>query len=400
MCEAGACGSAEAVNFCYLSHEVGSTKSLATCICNNNYDLNAATRQCVAAPTDRCATEAPCGPLEGVNSCKEHPLTGKFRCTCRSGYVLNARNNKCEKKCNEDEASLCGNDDAHDKDRCSVGDSGRVCTCNDGFALDPSTNKCKSEPCYRLSCGWFEGVSSCSVEGDRHVCQCADTFQLYQSGECLPQCLSGFRYNRNRESCESARPSCLLTACGPEEAVDACLVDKDSGVQICKCKAGYGLDAATGLCAQLPECAKNPCKAFGDSAVCVSNGNGTFACQCISHFPTVGAESTPVVSRCAPVECEDLSVCGDDPEGVLECQHTATGPLCRCSASHSPDQLSGLCVRNENAPWGKNQVPLGSLRASATRAPLKFTINAGPCISASFDLVQRIFEAKTYQAVS
>ncbi|KAL8449550.1 hypothetical protein Emag_003561 [Eimeria magna] len=350
ICSDNACGSPEAVRFCYPSRvatsPVGQTRYEATCVCADNYVFNAKSRQCVPAPLDRCKTERPCGSEEAVNSCRENPMTGRFTCTCNAGYILNARNNMCERKCNELEKALCGEASSHDPDRCSVGISGRLCACADGFVFDPLRHTCVEEQCYTPACGWYEGVSSCKLVGGRPVCKCASGFQRYTTGECLPECKLGWRYNRNREMCEISDTSCPLENCGSEAAVEACVVEKDSGTRICKCKEGYAISTATGQCDLVPACPSDACQVFGPDAVCVSDGS-SYACQCVSDFATVGSEKTSVLTLCSPVECPDTSICGD-PAGVRECVRTATGVTCSCAAAYKLDPITRRCVLDES----------------------------------------------------
>ncbi|XP_026189999.1 uncharacterized protein LOC34618435, partial [Cyclospora cayetanensis] len=399
VCSAGACGPTDAVKFCYPSKVMtsppGQTKYEATCICAYGYKLNGETQQCLPAPNDRCKKEEPCGPPEGVNTCREHPITGKFICTCRSGFVLNTRDNQCQKKCTDVEAALCGEADSHDAERCSMGIGGRICACKEGFKLDAGLRKCVADSCYTSACGWQEGVALCVMYEGKRAFTCADTFQKSASGECLPECPQGWHYNRKRELCELSANSCVLTDCGPEETVDSCLVDKDSGRQICKCKTGYALDTVTGQCTSHPACTADACQVFGPDAVCVSDGSSAFSCQCISNFKTVGQESTPVVKPCEAVECPDSSICGD-AEGVLECVQTAYGHKCTCSPLYMLETRSGRCVPSNRLQLKKNEVPKGSLRVSATRAPLHFIINAAPCVSAEFNLTERTLSATAY----
>ncbi|KAL8434911.1 hypothetical protein Efla_000722 [Eimeria flavescens] len=324
-------------------------------------------------------------------------LHAGFVCSCKKGFLLNVRNNVCERKCTADEAEGCGQSEAHNADGCSVGISGRVCACRDGFLFDPQTHACVMSACYTSACGWFEGVYSCQSISGLPACQCNSTFQRYRSGECLPVCELGWRYNRNREMCEMYETSCPVADCGPEQAVDKCVVDKDSGTQLCMCKNGYGIDTATGQCALLKTCPADACSAFGPTAVCVSDGESGFACQCISSFATVGKEETFVLKLCEPVECPDSSICGD-LEGVKECVMTPNGPTCSCTTTHKLDPLTGRCVRNEAVQQPVFAVPGGSLRVSATRAPLQFTIKAAPCFSAAFNLSDRRIAVKTYDS--
>lgn len=403
VCSGNACGTADAVKFCYPSKvatsPAGQIRYEATCICADNYVLNPETRRCVPAPLDRCKTERPCGPEEAVNTCRENPMTGKFICTCKTGYVMNSRDNTCQQKCTPSEAALCGTESEHDADGCSIGLDGRDCACKKGYRLRLDLRTCVPDTCYEPTCGWYEGVQSCTIEQDQPVCRCAATFQKNLRGACLPECPLGWRYNQNREMCEVSNISCPVTDCGSEEAVDQCLVDKDSGTLICKCKAGYALDTATGQCAAHPACASDTCQVFGPDAVCVSDGSTSNVCQCISNLATIGNETTTVVKPCDPVECPDPSICGT-PEGVRECTRTASGHTCSCTALYKLDSNSGQCVLNSEFYLPDLVVPEGSLRVSATRAPLQFTISAIPCVSASFNFSKRSFEATTYDSVS
>ncbi|KAL8270306.1 hypothetical protein Esti_005741 [Eimeria stiedai] len=367
----------------------------ATCVCAENYVFNPKSRRCVPAPLDRCKTERACGPEEAVYACRENPMTGRFICTCNEGYLLNARNNMCERKCNELEEALCGEASSHDADRCSVGISGRLCACAVGFVFDPLTHKCIEEQCYTPECGWYEGVSSCKVVKRRPVCRCASGFQRYTSGECLPECKLGWRYNRNREMCEISDTTCPLEDCGPENAVEQCVVEKDSGMQICKCKKGFAISTATGQCELVPTCPSDACQVFGLDAICVSDGSSSYACQCVSDFATVGTEKTSVLTLCSPVECLDNSVCGD-PAGVKECVQTATGVSCSCAAAYKLDPITRRCVPDETLDKPLTVVSQGSLRVAATRAPLRFKIKAAPCFSVSVDLPDRRFAVTTY----
>lgn len=403
VCDDNACGPPEAVKFCYPSRVVtsppGQTKSEATCVCAPNFVLNSALQKCVPAPYDRCDKEAPCGPVEGVNTCSEHPMTGKFICTCRSGYVLNTRENQCQKRCSEEEAALCGSTEAHDAESCSMGIGGRVCACKDGYTWDAALRQCVTSDCYLPSCGWPEGVATCEKKQGKSVCTCADGFQMNASGECLPKCPAGWWYNRNRELCELPPSACPLTDCGSDESVEACLVDKDSGTQICKCKAGYGLDTRTGKCALLTACDADKCHPFGPDAVCVSDGSVEHSCQCITMMKTVGNETTPVVKACDPVECPDPSICGY-PEAVMECLWGASTHQCLCNGMYMLNVHTGKCVPRDMLMMSTTKVPEGALRVSASRAPLHFRISAAPCVRAEFNTASRTFDVQAYHTVS
>ena len=402
VCADGACGPADAVKFCYPSKVVttplNQTKYEATCVCEMNYVFNAGTNKCVPAPFDRCAREAPCGPVEGVNTCREHPITGKFICTCRNGYVLNARDNKCQQKCTEEEAALCGPAEAHDAKSCSMGLGGRICACKEGFKWDANLRKCVENECYSPACGWQEGVNACLKLGNKRAYTCSSGFQMNASKECLPECLPGWRYNRNREMCELSTTSCSISDCGTTEAVDACLVDKDSGKQICKCKAGYALHTKTGKCVSLPACKVDTCKAFGPDALCVSDGSEAFSCQCVSNFKTVGNETTPVVKACDAVECSDPSICGKS-KAVMECIQGALAHRCLCAPGYSLDANTGMCIPLDMMFLLQSYVSAGSARVSATRAPMHFTISAAPCLTAELNALNRTFDVKTYSKV-
>ncbi|CDI85438.1 hypothetical protein, conserved [Eimeria praecox] len=402
VCADGACGPADAVKFCFPSKEVTSplnqTKYVATCVCEKNYVFDAGTQKCVPAPYDRCTREAPCGPVEGVNTCREHPITGKFICTCRKGYVLNTRDNKCQEKCSDEEAALCGSSEAHDAEHCSMGRGGRICACKDGFIWDSGLRQCVEDDCYTPACGWQEGVSACSKQGDQRTYTCASGFQMNASKECVPECLPGWNYNRNREMCEVSVATCPLIECGSPQAVEKCLVDKDSGRQLCKCKAGYALHTETGECVSLPACQADTCQAFGPDAVCVSDGSDAYSCQCISEMKTVGDETTPVMKACDAVECSDPSICGK-AEAVVECIQGPSAHHCLCSPNHTLDGGTGKCIWLQDVLLLGNYVPAGSARVSATRAPMHFTINAAPCLAAEFNASSRTFAVTTYSKV-
>ncbi|CDJ28140.1 uncharacterized protein EMH_0013360 [Eimeria mitis] len=399
VCADNACGPADAVKFCYPSKLVTNpshqTKYEATCICEKNYVFNAGTHKCLPAPYDRCAREAPCGPVEGVNTCREHPITGKFICTCRTGYVLNRRDNKCQEKCSDEEAALCGPAEAHDAEHCSMGLGGRICACKDGFKWDLQLRTCVEEDCYSPAFGWQEGVKTCVKQGEQRTYTCAEGFQMNASRECLPECMPGWRYNRNREMCELSTTTCSLSECGATEAVEACLVDKDSGKHICKCKAGYALHTETGMCASLPACQADTCKIFGADAVCVSDGSDAYSCECISEIKTVGDETTHVVKACDPVECSDPSICGKG-DSIMECIQGASAHECFCSPRYTMNGNTGMCTPLDEMFLLKSYVPVGSARVSATRAPMHFIINAAPCLSAEFNASSRTFDVKTY----
>lgn len=402
VCAGGPCGPADAVKFCYPSKVVTSpldqAKYEATCVCEKNYVFNVGTQKCVPAPYDRCAREAPCGPVERVNTCREHPITGKFICTCRKGYVLNKRDNECQKRCSDEEAALCGPAEAHEAERCSMGLGGRICACKDGFKWDSDLRMCVEDDCYSPACGWQEGVESCAKQGEQRTYTCANGYQMNASRECLPECPPGWRYNRNREMCELSITSCPLSDCGATEAVEACLVDKDSGTQICKCKAGYALHTETGRCASLPACQVDTCKDFGPDAICVSDGSSAYSCQCVSKMKTVGDETTTVVKACDAVECSDPSICGK-AKSVMECIQGASAHHCLCSPRYTLDVNSGTCTPLDVMFFHTNYVPAGSARVSATRAPMRFIIKAAPCLTADFNGSNRTFDVTTYSKV-
>ncbi|CDJ53113.1 hypothetical protein, conserved [Eimeria brunetti] len=399
----GACPTSDGASHC-VELRLSGRLSGAACVCQSSFVADQQRQKCVP---DVCADNA-CGPADAVKFCypskvvttplgqtKEHPITGKFICTCRTGYVLNTRDNTCQEKCSDEEAAHCGPAEAHDAEHCSMGLAGRICACKDGFKWNLESQTCVKDDCYSPAWGWQEGVKACVKQDDQRLYSCAEGFQKNASKECLPECLPGWRYNRNRELCELSTSSCSLSDCGATEAVEACLVDKDSGKQICKCKAGYALHTETGMCTSLPACQVDTCKIFGPDAVCVSDGSAAYSCQCISEMKTVGDETTPVVKDCDPVECPDPSICGKG-EAVMECIQGPSAHRCLCSPGYTLDENTGICIPIEGALVFPSSVPAGAARVSATRAPMHFSIKARPCVSAVFNASSRTFDVTTH----
>lgn len=398
VCSGDPCGPPEAVKYCLptkmITPDPDTPYSQAFCVCAEDYTYDSLTGECISIALDRCKEDQPCGPLEGVKSCTENRMTGKFICTCNDGYVLNARNNLCEKKCTDSEAAACGSANAHDADKCSVGITGRICACKEGYIFDKKEKSCVEDSCYISSMGWQEGVESCRVlRRNKRRWTCATGFAKNDAGECLPECSSGRTYNRLREVCELAQDRCDLEDCGNKSAVEACYVDRDSGAQICECKDGYGIDTSTGRCSRLPTCRAGACTIFGSHAVCISNGYDSFACYCVENVATPGGTNT-IFTECAPVSCPDPSICGEN-EGVKQCLQTSLGHKCECKGEYKLNENTRKCEK----AGPDFTLPKGSLRVSATRAPLQFTIQAPPCFKTTFDFSMKRCDTTVYNSV-
>ncbi|XP_033229535.1 fibrillin-1-like [Belonocnema kinseyi] len=301
-------------------------------------------------------------------------LYGSYKCTCPSGFYLEAdrvtcsaldhcKDESCSKKCVFTNNNTCECPSGHE-----LGDDGLICReiCSPGYKLKSDNLTCEDidecslglENCNQ--CVNIPGSYSCiddhlcSDHGCSHTCErdedqircgCPEGFELDEdektckdvdeceegshvcSQKCLNidgsyycECLEGFELAEDKKTCFNEPDPCDDFGCSHE-----CIRIKDSESILkveCRCPSGFGLhDNKT--CKDINECIEgnevNICS-YG----CV-NTEGSYYCQCPQGY------------KIAPdtKSCEDINECSHENAGCSHfCNNIDGGVECSCPENY------------------------------------------------------------------
>uniref|UniRef100_A0A0G4IC14 EGF-like domain-containing protein n=1 Tax=Chromera velia CCMP2878 TaxID=1169474 RepID=A0A0G4IC14_9ALVE len=219
-------------------------------------------------------------------------------------------------------SNLCASAGCADDATCAVTGSTANCTCNNGFIGDGAecydTLECgESDNCHsKATCTDGSGSFSCACilgySGDGVSCsdvnECGISDNCDSNAKCSNsagsfscQCNSGF---------DGSGTSCLdVDECAAQShsCVGEAICKNTQGSFTCTCRSGFQGDGTTS-CADVDECANNPCHA---QASC-TNSVGDYSCACAAPYKGDGFTCLIETSGCntaAPVLIAVDSVC-------------------------------------------------------------------------------------------
>ena len=227
-------------------------------------------------------------------------------------------------------------------------------------------NFCASLPCgqngdcIRTSYNGYQCICHIPYEGDhceRRIDYCQQGLHQCQStGECISditaleidrppfyecECLE----NYEGQFCEKSTDPCVSVPCQHD---GYCQLELGGGTRyLCVCPAGWTGNHCE---KEVDGCGSNPCQ---NGAPCISQGLGSYRCECQPPFNPPNCETKDLQCLKNPSPCFHGGICGEydrEPYFLCDCQDGYRGKDCShiprvCSSA--PCQNEGVCINNQ-----------------------------------------------------